>query len=184
MSFKRHHRIVAALAALVLIGSLTASGATLAPMTRAAMLPASAAALPDTPPPTATTTLPPTATATPTPKAALTITPVTANCGGLVTVWGSGFAAQEIVTISLSGTAATARADVRGVLPPTGITIPFSLKSASYTVTATGATSKRSASAAVTVQQLMPSISLSMARVSSGATAALTGKGFSQTEQV
>src|ERR671933_173091 len=100
MSFKRHHRIVAALAALVLIGSLTASGATLAPMTRAATLRASAAVLRPTPPPTATATPTPTATATPTPKAALTITPATATCGGLVTVRGSGFAAQETVNIA------------------------------------------------------------------------------------
>src|ERR671939_1444104 len=131
MSFKRHHRIGAALAALVLIVSLTARSATLAPMTRAATLPPTAAVATDPPMPTATTMLAPTATATailtptatatPMPKAALTITPATANGGGLVTVWGSGFAAQEIVTISLSGTAATARADVRGVLPPTGI---------------------------------------------------------------
>ena len=224
MSFKRHHRIGAALAALVLIGSLTASGATLAPMTRAATLLASAAVLRPTPPPTATptstptatatatltptatdtATLPPmatdtatptptatatptpTATATPTPKAALTITPATATCGGLVTVRGSGFAAQETVNIALSGPAVTARAraDASGVLPPTGITLPYTLKSASYTVTATGATSKRSASAAVAVHQLTPSISLSMALVSPGATVTVMGKGFGPTEQV
>jgi hypothetical protein len=214
MSFKRHRRIGAALAALVLIGSLAASGTTLVPMTRAAMLPAPTAVATDTPTPTATTTVAltatatatptptatatatptptatatatptPTATATPTPKAALTVTPVTANCGDLVTVSGSGFAAKEIVTIALGGTAATASADASGVLPPTGITIPYSLKSALYTVTATGATSKRSASAAVTVHQLTPSIALSMAQVSPGTTATVTGKGFGPTEQV
>ncbi|HKC74013.1 MAG TPA: hypothetical protein VKF37_07395, partial [Chloroflexota bacterium] len=59
-----------------------------------------------------------------------------------------------------------------------------SLKSASYRVTATGATSKRSASAAVTVHQLTPSISLSTARLSPGATATVTGMGFGGTEQV
>jgi hypothetical protein len=101
-----------------------------------------------------------------------------------VTVWGSGFAAQEIVTISLSGTAATARADVRGVLPPTGITIPYSLKPTSYRVTAIGATSKRSTSAAVTVRQLTPRISLSMSLVSPGATVTVRGAGFGRTEQV
>ena len=115
------------------------------------------------------------------------ITPTTANRGGLVTVSGSGYAAKETVNIALSGTtgtAATARADARGVLPPTGITIPYSLKPGAHTVTATGAPSKRSASAAVTVQQLSPSISLSSALVSPGASVTVTGTGFGRTEQV
>src|SRR5438445_237607 len=142
MSFKHYHRIGAALAALVLVGSLTATGATLAPVTRAATLHASSAAATSTPMPTATTTSTPKATATPKPKATATpkpkatairvtatlrITPTTANRGGLMAVSGSGFAAKEAVNIALSGTtgtAATARADARGVLPPTGITIP------------------------------------------------------------
>ena len=49
MSFKRYHRIGAVVAALVLVGSLTATGATRAPVTRAATLHASSAAATSTP---------------------------------------------------------------------------------------------------------------------------------------
>src|SRR5438094_412566 len=128
MGFKRYHRITAAVAVLLLVGSLTASAATCAPMTRAATLPASPAAATSTPTTstpkasatatstpkasaTATSTPKASATATPKPKAksrpvmaALTVTPTTANRGGLVTVSGSGFAALETVNILLSGT--------------------------------------------------------------------------------
>jgi hypothetical protein len=119
--------------------------------------------------------------------ATLTITPTSTNRGGLVAVSGTGFAASETVTLTISGTpgvAATAKADAKGLLPTTGISIPYSLKPGVYTVVATGATSKRTASSMVTVKDLTPSISLSPTSVSPGDTVTATGQGFGRQEQV
>jgi hypothetical protein len=59
MSFKRHQRIGAALAALALVGSLTASSATRAPMTGAATLPPAAVATSTSTPAATTPSAPP-----------------------------------------------------------------------------------------------------------------------------
>lgn len=117
----------------------------------------------------------------------LSVTPTTTNRGGVVTVTGSGFTAGEAITVTLSGmtpTVTMARADTKGMLPATGVSIPYSLKPGSYTITATGATSKRHASATVTIAALTPSISLSASSVSPGATETVTGKNFGSKEQV
>jgi len=81
----------------------------------------------------------------------------TTSRGGIVTVVGTGFAPGEAVTLALSGiaTTVTAKADAKGMLPAIGISIPYSVAAgASVTITATGATSKRSATAMVAVAKL------------------------------
>jgi len=120
-------------------------------------------------------------------KATLMVTSgATTSRGGIVTVTGSGFNANESITVSLSGITATvtAKADVKGMLPATGFSIPYSTATGAHTIMATGQTSKRAASATVTVQQLTPSISLSATTETPGATATVTGKGFGPQEQV
>ncbi len=120
-------------------------------------------------------------------KAALMVTSgATTSRGGIVTVTGSGFNANESVTVSLSGitSTVTTKADGKGMLPPTGFSVPYSTAAGAHTIIATGQTSKRSASAAITVQQLTPSISLSATTETQGATETVTGKGFGPQEQV
>ncbi len=142
--------------------------------------------------PSATRTAAPSATATHAPTVApitatLSLTPTTTNRGGVFNVAGTGFAPNETVNITFSGTTsvtATAKAGSRGVLPATGLSIPYTVKAGSYTVTATGATSKRAATATVTVQELTPSISLSPTTASPGNTITVTGRGFGRQEQV
>ena len=128
----------------------------------------------------------PTTTPTPT-KAALMVTSgATTSRGGIVTVTGSGFAANESITVTLSGitSTVTAKADGTGMLTATGFSVPYSTATGAHTIMATGQTSKRSASAAITVQQLTPSISLNATTEAPGATATVTGKGFGPQEQV
>jgi len=120
-------------------------------------------------------------------KAALMVTSgATTSRGGVVTVTGTGFSANESITVSLSGITATVttKADGKGILPATGFSVPYSTATGAHTIMATGQTSKRSASAAITVQQLTPSISLSGTTETPGATATVTGKGFGPQEQV
>jgi len=136
----------------------------------------------------ATHTVTPTAkvTATPMVTATLAVTPTTVNRGGLVTVSGAGFAANETVVILINGTktATTAKAGASGALKPTGVTFAYGLKPGVYTLSALGTTSKRSSQAKVTVQQLTPSISLNPATTSPGGTVTVTGQGFGRLEQV
>jgi len=136
----------------------------------------------------ATHTVTPTAkvTATPMVTATLDVTPTTVNRGGLVTVSGTGFAANETVVILINGskTATTAKAGASGALTPTGVTFAYGMKPGVYTLSALGTTSKRSSQAKVTVQQLTPSISLNPATTSPGGTVTVTGKGFGSLEQV
>jgi len=125
-------------------------------------------------------------TATPMVTATLAVTPTVVNRGGLVTVSGTGFAANETVIILINGTktATTATASAAGALTPTGVTFAYGLKPGVYTLSALGTTSKRSSEAKVTVQQLTPSISLNPATTSPGGTVTVTGQGFGRLEQV
>jgi len=154
--------------AVLLAGGMAVSGLAAAPAAHVGATPA------------------PTKTPTPT-KATLMVTSgATTSRGGVVTVAGSGFNANESITVSLSGitSTVTAKADGKGMLPPTGFSVPYSTAAGAHTITATGQTSKRAASATVTVQQLTPSISLSAATETPGASETVTGKGFGPQEQV
>ncbi len=119
------------------------------------------------------------------PKAALAVAPSTTNRGGIVDVSGAGFAPREIVVVTLKGVrAAVARADRNGLLPATGISVPYALTPGSYTVAATGVTSKRTATATVTVQQLTPTIAISASSATPGAREIVRGAGFGRRERV
>jgi len=156
--------------AVLLAGGMAVSGLAAAPAVNAAARAGAA----------------PAPTATPL-KATLMVTSgTTTSRGGIVTVTGSGFTANEAVTLSLSGIVAsvTAKADAKGLLPATGFSIPYSTATGTHTIMATGQTSKRAASATVTVQQLTPSISLSDTTETQGVAETVTGKGFGPQEQV
>jgi len=157
---------------VLLAGGLAVSGLAAAPSARAA------------------TTAPPAAapTKTPTPaKAAITVPSGSATSrGGIITVAGTGFNPNETVTLSISGitSTVTAKADAKGMLPAAGLSIPYSAATGAHTVTAAGQTSKRTATASITVRQLTPSISLNPATATPGAMQTVTGKGFGPQEQV
>lgn len=127
---------------------------------------------------------------TPTPQKAqalLAATPATTNRGGVVTVSGTGFAPNETVNlfiVGLKSPVATAKANAQGLLPATGVTIPYSLKPGSYTITAIGANSKHKGTVKTTVAALTPSISLSAGTLTPGQAATVTGKGFGNKEQI
>lgn len=118
--------------------------------------------------------------------AAIAVTPGTINRGGVVVVSGAGFARNERIVLSISGTPATVvtRADAQGLLPATGVAVPYALAPGTHTITASGQTSKRRATAGITVQQLAPSISLSVPATTPGAVETVTGRGFAVRERV
>jgi len=122
-----------------------------------------------------------------TPAAALSVTPSTVNRGGLVTVSGAGFAARETVLIFFNAapkTVTSAAADANGLIPATGVTVPYTLGPGPHRLTALGSTSKRSAHATVAVQALTPTIGLATPMVKPGATETVTGTGFGARERV
>ncbi len=162
---------------VLLVGGLAVSGLAAAPGASAASR-------------AATTSAPPAAAPTKTPapaKASITVPSgsVTSR-GGIITVAGTGFGPNETVTLSISGitSTVTTKADAKGMLAATGLSIPYSAATGAHTVTAAGQTSKRTATTSITVQQLAPSISLNPATASPGAMETVTGKGFGPQEQV
>jgi hypothetical protein len=164
--------------AMLLVGGLGASGLAAAPgAAHAARTPAAGIRV-----------AAPAATPTPQKKhVMLAATPTTTNRGGVVTVSGSGFAPNELVNLTINGVkgvAATAKANAQGLLPATGVTVPYSLKPGAVTITAAGATSKRNGTLKVTIAALTPSISLSAGTLSPGQTATVIGKGFGNKEQI
>ncbi len=122
----------------------------------------------------------------PAPAAALAVTPRVINRGGVVVVSGAGFTRDETVVLVVSGTraATAARADAHGLLPATGVAIPYALAAGTHTITALGARSKRRATATITVQQVTPVISLRAPVVSPGGRETVTGRGFAVRERV
>ncbi len=171
--------------AAVAAATATAPAATAtAPAATATKPAATATKAPATKAPAATATAK--ATVTPVVTATLAVTPTTTNRGGLVTLSGTGYAANETVVILINGakTATTTKATAAGALTPTGVTFAYGLKPGVYTLSALGVTSKRSAQAKVTVQALTPSISLNPATAAPGATEMVTGSGFGREERV
>jgi len=173
-------------AALVLAGSMAAGGLVAVPSAAAAT---QATGVPITQPrPASLAVAAATPTVTPTPaKAVLALVSGTTNRGGVVTVSGAGFLPNETINLTLSGVtsaATVAMANAAGLLPATGISVPYSLTRGSYTLTATGATSKRVATATVTVAALTPSVTVSAPSAAPGAPETISGTGFGRQEQV
>ena len=175
------------LAALLVVGML-AAGSPAMPRAAAAST-ATATAVPATDTatatPQATATMTPTATAVPAPK--LTVSPDTAAPGGQVSVSGSGFESNEIVDITIGGSAsplASPHADSSGVLASTPITIPFSTQPGSVAITATGQTSKRAAMSTITVNQVSATLVVSPTTTNRGGLVTITGTNFAANEPI
>lgn len=130
---------------------------------------------------------PATATTPSTAKAIITITPRTVSRGSVVLVSGAGFAKSEVVALAINGVSTpvvTAKATSAGLLPSTGVPIPYSLQPGKYIITATGATSKKAATGTITVRALSPRIAASTTFVAPGTTVRVTGRDFAIGEQV
>ncbi len=118
---------------------------------------------------------------------AITASPTTTNRGGLVTVSGNSFGANEPISITIDGVSAalaTATANAQGQLAPTGITIPYSVPKGVHTLRATGVTSGRVAQTFINVAALAPVITLSTSTLSAGTHVIVTGHGFGRQEQI
>lgn len=131
---------------------------------------------------TATATL--TISAVPTP---LLVAPTATNPGGLITVSGGNFTANEGVVVTIDGLAtplATLTADANGQLPATGVSMPYNLAAGTHTLRLTGSTSKTTATATIAVAALSPAITLSTTTVRPGNVVTVSGTGFGRQEQV
>ena len=120
-------------------------------------------------------------------KAAITAVPATVNRGGLVTVSGANFAPGETVLLYFSAdpkVVTPAKADSNGLLPPTGVTIPYAIGAGVHHLVAVGVTSKRSAMTTLTIENIAPRIVLSVASVKPGAVETVSGSGFGAHERV
>jgi len=119
--------------------------------------------------------------------ATFAVTPPATNRGGLISLSGGNFAPNEAVTVTIDGVItplATITATAGGTLSATGVSIPYSVPVGPHTLRATGAVSKRTGTAAITVAALTPSISLNPASAAPGASVTVTGHGFGRQEQV
>lgn len=133
-----------------------------------------------TPTPTATTTTTPT-------TASITLNPTTATLGSTVTVTGTGFGANETVQASYTANlaaggstnqVATGTSDSNGNVT-ISMVVPRAIQAGTYTVTATGSTSHRTATAQLTVQnQAQATVTVSPTTVSPGGTITVSGQGF------
>ncbi len=119
--------------------------------------------------------------------ATFAVTPAATNRGGLIQLSGGSFAPNEAVTVTVDGVItplATITATAQGTLSATGVSIPYSIPVGPHTLRATGAVSKRAATASITIAALTPSISVSPSAAAPGATVTVTGKGFGRQERV
>lgn len=120
-------------------------------------------------------------------SASLSVTPAATNHGGLVTVQGSNFAPAEAVTLTIDGVItplAVQTTNAQGVLPLTGLSIPYGIAAGAHVLSARGSVSQRTASASITVVALTPSLVLSAATAGPGTAVTVTGNGFGRQEQV
>jgi len=119
--------------------------------------------------------------------ATVSLVPTTTNRGGLLTVSGANFAAGEAVTVTADSVItplATITATAQGLLPPTGVSVPYALATGPHTLRLTGATSGRVATAAFTVAPLAPRIAVNPATASPGMVVTVSGSGFGRQERI
>ena len=126
-------------------------------------------------------------------SATVAVTPTTIPLGGQISLSGSGFAAGEAVTVTLSGMGVplvllSARPD--GSVAATTLTVPaifhqgtqqLALAPGVHTLTLTGRTSARSANIPLTVE---PVLTLSASAIPLGGTVSVSGAGFAAGEAV
>ncbi len=117
-----------------------------------------------------------------TPTATVLLVPASGAPGAQIRVDGSGFTANEPVTIAQGATTlATATANGQGQIS-TSVTLPARLSPGALTLTVTGSTSKISGSATYTVNA--PTLSLSATSGAVGSALTATGHNFAAGETV
>jgi len=119
--------------------------------------------------------------------ATVSLVPATTNRGGLLTVSGGNFAASEAVTITADSVItplATITTTAQGMIPPTGVSVPYTLATGPHTLRLTGATSGRAATAPFTVAPLAPRIAVNPATASPGMVVTVSGSGFGRQERI
>ncbi len=119
--------------------------------------------------------------------ATLAVTPAVTNRGGVITISGGSYAPNEKLTVTIDGFAAslaTITATVTGAITPTGVSIPYTLPDGPHLLRVSGAVSGRTATAAITVAALAPSIGLSLPIANPGTTITVTGRSFGRQERV
>ena len=119
--------------------------------------------------------------------ATVSLVPTTTNRGGLLTISGANFAAGEAVTVTADGVItplATITATAQGLLPPTGVSVPYALATGPHTLRLTGATSGRAATAPFTVAPLAPRIVATPATASPSTVVTVSGSGFGRQERI
>jgi len=144
--------------------------------------------------PTATSTATPTATSTSTPRptstpvvAILSVSPATTTPGGVIVVNAGNFGSREAVTITLTGarsTLATLRADPQGRLVNASVTLPYSAASGAQTLTATGASTRRTVSTTLTVNAVVATLAVSPATTNRGGLITISGGNFAPREKL
>jgi len=120
-------------------------------------------------------------------KTAITAVPLTVNRGGLVTVSGAGFLPGERIELYFSALPALltpALADAGGLLPSTGVSVPYALGAGAHHLMARGVTSKRTASTVLTVLTIAPRITLDVSSAKPGDKETVVGSGFGTSERV
>ncbi|HXT36496.1 MAG TPA: hypothetical protein VN837_13050 [Chloroflexota bacterium] len=113
----------------------------------------------------------------------LSLSPANVTAGGQVIVSGIGFLAGETIVVRLNGNLiSTVLASPLGAFSGVVVAIPVGTPNGGYTVSAVGATSNTTATAALTVQTTVPTVSagvsLSPAAALRGARILASGAGF------
>jgi hypothetical protein len=121
------------------------------------------------------------------PHPIITAAPLTVNRGGLVTVSGANFTPKEAINlyfVAAPKMVTPATADANGLLPPTGVSVPYSIGAGPRRLVAYGAVSKSQAQVLLTILNITPTIALSSAYVKPGQTVTVRGRGFATRERV
>ncbi len=120
-------------------------------------------------------------------SATLTATPASTTRGGTTVLGGTGWGANEAITVTLDGVAtplAVVHADAQGAFPGTPVTIPYTATVGAHTLTATGAVSKRTATAALTINAVAATLVATPPSTTRGGTTVLSGAGWAADETI
>jgi hypothetical protein len=120
-------------------------------------------------------------------SATLTATPASTTRGGTTVLGGTGWGANEAITVTLDSVAtplAVVHATPQGAFPGTPVTIPYTATVGAHTLTATGAVSKRTATAALTINAVAATLVATPPSTTRGGTTVLSGAGWAADETI
>jgi len=120
-------------------------------------------------------------------SATLTATPASTTRGGTTVLGGTGWGANEAITVTLDSVAtplAVVHATPQGAFPGTPVTIPYTATVGAHTLTAIGAVSKRTATATLTLSAVSATFAVAPAATNRGGLITLSGGNFAPGEAV